>query len=76
MQLDRKKLDLLLQMDDDQLSALIRSIAAESGIDPSMLGLNPNNIQSIRQALGGATEEDLKQLNQIYAEYRHNKKRQ
>ena len=76
MQLDRKKLDRLLQMNDDQLSALIRSLAAESGIDPALLGLNPNNIQSIRQALGGATEEDLKQLNQIYADYRQNKKKQ
>lgn len=76
MQLDRKKLDRLLQMNDDQLSALIRSLAAETGIDPSLLGLNPNNIQSIRQALGGATEEDLRQLNQIYADYRHNKKGQ
>lgn len=76
MQLDRKKLDRLLQMNDEQLSALVRSIAAESGIDPAALGLNPSNIQSIRQALGGATEEDLKQLNQIYADYRNNKKRQ
>ena len=75
MQLDRKKLDRLLQMNDKQLSELVRSIAAESGIDPSALGLNPNNIQSIRQALGGATEEDLQELNRIYADYRNNKKR-
>lgn len=74
MQLDRKKLDRLLQMDDAQLSALVRSIATESGIDPAMLGLNPDNIQSIRRALGSATEEDIRQLNQIYADYRNNKR--
>jgi len=74
MQLDRKKLDLLLGMNDDQLSALIQSIAKESGIDPAALGLNPNNIQSIRRALGSATEEDLKELNRIYADYRQQKK--
>lgn len=74
MQLDRKKLDLLLRMNDDQLSALVQSIAKESGIDPALLGLNPNNIQSIRQALGSATDEDLKELNQIYADYQQNKR--
>jgi len=30
-------------------------------------------VQSIRQALGGATEKDLEQLNQIYDTYRQKK---
>ena len=72
MQLDRKKLDRLLGMSDEQLSALIQSIATESGVDPSALGLNPNNIESIRRALSIATEEDIQQLNQIYTDYRKN----
>jgi ribosome recycling factor len=74
MQLDRKKLDRLLGMNDEQLSALVQSIAKESGIDPSALGLNPNNIQSIRQALGSATDEDLKELDKICNSYRQQKK--
>ena len=72
MQLDRKKLDRLLGMNDEQLSALIQSIATESGVDPAALGLNPNNIESIRRALSIATEEDIQQLNQIYTDYRKN----
>ena len=70
MQLDRKKLNLLLNMNDEQLAALIGSIAAEAGIDPALLGLNPNNIQSIRQALGSATDADLAELNRVYEDYR------
>lgn len=74
MQLDRKKLDRLLGMNDEQLEAMIQSIAAESGIDPAALGLNPNSIESIRHALRGATDEDLQQLNQIYTDYRKNQR--
>ena len=75
MQLDRNMLNRLLSMNDEQLSAFIRSIAMESGIDPSQLGIHPENIQSIREALGGATEEDIKQLNDVYNDYKKNRKR-
>jgi len=75
MQIDQKMLNRLLTMSDEQLGEVIQSIAKESGIDPRSLGLNPDNIASIRQALGGATEEDLKQLNSIYNDYRKNRKR-
>jgi hypothetical protein len=72
MQLDRKRLDRLLEMNDEQLGALIQTIAQESGVDPAALGLNPNSIESVRRALSLATEEDLRQLNQIYTDYRKN----
>lgn len=74
MQLDRKMLDRLLSMNDDQLSAFIQSIATEAGIDPSLITINPDNIQSIRQALGGATDSDLEQLNGIYRDYTKNRR--
>ena len=75
MQIDQKMLDRLLAMNDEQLGEVIGSIAREAGIDPMTLGLNPNNIASIRQALGGATDEDLAQLNTVYNAYRQNRKR-
>ena len=62
MQLDKKMLDKLLTLNDAQLAEVIRSIAAETGIDPNLLGLNPQNINGIRQALGSATQQDLEQL--------------
>lgn len=70
MQLDQKMLARLLQMDDAQLGEVIRKIAAESGVDPAELGLNPENIRSIRQVLGSASGEDVERMNRIYEEYR------
>ena len=75
MQLDKKMLDKLLTLNDAQLAEVIRSIAAETGIDPNLLGLNPQNINGIRQALGSATQQDLEQLNAVYDSYKQNRKR-
>ena len=74
MQIDRKMLDRLLMMNDEQLGEVVRTIAAEAGIDPAVLGLNPQNIQSIRQALCSATQSDLQQLNNVYDAYKQNRR--
>ena len=70
MQIDPKMLTRLLSMDDEHLSALIRSVATEAGIDPSGITLNPKSIADIRQALGSASAEDLQQLGNLYQAYR------
>ena len=75
MQIDQKMLNRILTMNDEQLAELIKTIAAEAGIDPAMLGLNPNNVAQIRQALGSATQEDLQQLNSVYDSYRQNRRK-
>ena len=75
MKLDKRMVNRLLTLDDEQLGNVIKSIAAESGIDPAALGLNPNSIQSIRTALGMAREEDLKHMEEIYNAYRHSPKK-
>ena len=75
MQIDQKTLNRLLSMRDDQLAAVIRKIAADAGIDPAALGLNPNNVAEIRRALGSASSEDLEQLGEIYNTYRQNRKK-
>ena len=73
MQIDQKTLQRLLSMNDRQLQEVIQKIAAEAGIDPTQLGLNPASITNIRQALGSATDQDLIQLNEVYQAYRQNK---
>ena len=75
MQIDQKMLNRLLSMNDDQLGALIGQIATESGIDPSTLGIDAQNLTSIRTALSNATDADLEQLNRIWSDYRQNRKR-
>ncbi|MBR7098223.1 MAG: hypothetical protein IKC59_02315 [Clostridia bacterium] len=64
----------LLAMNDDQLGTLIGEIAREAGIDPSELGLNPQNVAQIRSALGSATDEDLQKMNAVYEEYRRQRR--
>lgn len=75
MKLDKRMVNRLLSLDDEQLGNVIKSIAAESGIDPAALGLNPENVQSIRAVLGMARQEDLQQMEEIYAAYRQNEKK-
>ena len=74
MQLDRRMLERVLNMNDEQLRELIEKIAAETGIDPSALGLNTASIDSIRQALGSATDGDLQQLGDAYDSYRKSRR--
>lgn len=74
MQLDRKMLDQVLTMNDEQLGELIRRIAAEAGVDPAVLGLNPQNVRALRQALGSATEKDIKELGVMYESYKQNRR--
>jgi len=73
MQIDQKTLSRLLAMNDAQLGAVIQRIATEAGIDPAQLGLNPESINIVRQALGSATEADLAQMNAVYETYRQSK---
>ncbi|MDY3864135.1 MAG: hypothetical protein SOZ51_08555 [Eubacteriales bacterium] len=74
MQIDRNALNRILGMNDEQLSALITQIAKETGIDPTALGLNPQNIAGVRSALSGATESDIQKLDALYADYRRNRR--
>ena len=75
MQIDKRTLQILLAMNDEQLAAILAKIAKESGITPADIGANPNNLAEIRRALGAATEEDLKRLNALYADYRQKKRK-
>ena len=72
MQIDRKSLEKLLTLNDRQLEMMIKKIAAESGIDPAALNINPNDISSVRRALSGATDEDIKMITQQYESYKKN----
>ncbi len=60
MQLDRKALERLLTLNDAQLKGVIEALAAESGLDLGNFGISQNDIASIRKALSGATDEDIK----------------
>ena len=72
MQIDRASLEKLLNLNDRQLKLVINKLAADSGIDPSTLNIDPKNIQSIREALSSATDADLARVARMY-EQNHKK---
>ena len=76
MQIDERMLKKLLSMNDEQLGQMIQKIAAESGIDPAQLGINPQNIESVRSALGSIGEDELEGINRLYEDYRRGKRNQ
>ena len=76
MQIDERMLKRLLAMNDEQLGEMIQKIAAETGIDPAQLGINPQSIESVRAALGSVGEEELEGINRLYEDYRRNKRNQ
>lgn len=71
MQIDRKALEGLLSLNDRQLMTLINRLAAQSGIDPAEYNIDPNSVSSIRNAIRGASDEDL---NRIVTQYQENTK--
>ena len=61
-------------MNDEQLGQMIQKIATESGIDPAQLGINTQNIESVRSALGSIGEDELAGINRLYEDYRRSKR--
>ena len=59
MKIDRKTLDKMLSLNDEQLKALIRTLADNSGIDLSGFNISTSDISGIRKALTNATDEDI-----------------
>lgn len=59
MQLDRNAINRMLSLNDDQLKSIIRSLAESSGLDLSSFQIHPNDVESIRRALAGATDADI-----------------
>lgn len=62
MQLDKKSLDRLLALNDDQLRMVLRGLLKEYGVDPSTIPLEQFDMGKLRTALSAATEEDVKRF--------------
>lgn len=75
MKLDKKALDRLLSMNDAQLKSVIESIAQESGLDLSSIGINDTSIASIRNALSGADDTTIKKAAEQLEEWNRGKRK-
>ena len=60
MQLDKNTLNMLLALNDAQLTNVIRTISEKSGLDLSSFNITANDVKSIRRALENASDEDIK----------------
>ncbi len=69
MQLDKNAIDRLLTLDDNGLWAVIRTIAAQSGINLPKQA-SEADIKSIRGALGGATDADIAAAADLIAKFK------
>ena len=59
MKLDKNTIAALLALDDEQLKAVIRGLAARSGVDLGTLNISEQDIAGVRRALSMATDEDI-----------------
>ena len=71
MQIDRKMLNGLLSLNDRQLQSFFVRLINDSGIDPAQFNIDPQSVQSIRNAIRNASDEDL---TKIAEQYEANKK--
>lgn len=62
MQLDKKSLDRLLLLSDDQLRRVMAGLLAEYGVDPSTVPLDQFDMGKLRGVLSNATDEDIQRF--------------
>lgn len=62
MNFDKKSLNKLLALNDEELVRVIKEIATEGGIDADSLKIGKSDILKIRMFLSMAGEEDIANL--------------
>ena len=65
MQLDKKSLDRLLKLNDDQLRGVLGKLLAEYGVDVSRVPLAQMDMTALRAVLSAATDEDISRFVQM-----------
>jgi uncharacterized membrane protein YccC len=65
MQLDKKSLDRLLKLNDDQLRGVLGKLLAEYGVDVSRVRLHQMDMTALRAVLSAATDEDITRFVQM-----------
>ncbi len=75
MMLDKRAIDMLLTLDDEKLTRVIKKIAADAGIDPSTVNIGERELAGLRTALSGATEGDIARAGELLKQYKDGKRR-
>ena len=73
MILDKRAIEMLLQLDDAKLILVIKKLAADAGVDPSTIKIGEREIAGIRAALSGATDGDIARAGELLKQYKNGK---
>ncbi|MCQ2429666.1 MAG: hypothetical protein MJ192_04995 [Clostridia bacterium] len=65
MQPDKKTLDRLLALNDDQLRFLLRRLLGQYGLNAASIPLDQLDMGRLRQVVGQATDEDIARFFQL-----------
>lgn len=66
MQLDKKSLDRLLRLNDDQLRGVLARLLTQYGVDTSRVPLESLDMTALRRVLETATDEDITRFLQMF----------
>ena len=66
MPLDRKQIDRLLRLDDNQLRGVLEKLLASYGVDTSRVPLATLDIGALRGLLQNASEQDIERFLQMF----------
>lgn len=69
MKLDKRALERLLALSDDQLLQVIQKLAAESGINLGAMNIGKGDLARLRAALHGADDGDLERMKQQFGQF-------
>ena len=70
MMLDKNTLERVLKLPDNQLIMVIKSIAAQNGIDIKNMNITKDQVSSLRKALSGADDTDITRAAEIFKNYK------
>lgn len=66
MQLDKKSLERLLRLSDDQLRSVLGKLLTEYGVDVTRVPLAQMDMTALRAVLAAATDEDIARFMQMF----------
>lgn len=72
MKLDKRALERLLALSDDQFMQVVEKLAAESGIDLGAMNIGKGDLARLRAALRGADDEDVERMKRQFGQFGKN----
>lgn len=73
MKLDKRALERLMALDDDQLMRVVEKLAADSGVNLGAMNITKEDLARLRAALGGANDRDAERLTRQFGQMQMSK---